>query len=72
MASDEPPPNLSAWDLVGLGGLNLACLLVGLLVGWLVDDAAGTSPAFTLGGLALGIGAGIVASWFRIRTFLRG
>ncbi|HEY7042906.1 MAG TPA: hypothetical protein VH419_04475 [Nocardioidaceae bacterium] len=71
MTGDEEPPTLGAWDLVGLGGLNLACLVVGLGIGWFVDDASGQAPVFTLVGLAVGITVGIVVSWIRIRRFLQ-
>lgn len=71
MTGDEQPPTFGAWDLVGLGGLNLACLVAGFLLGWLVDEASGASPAFTLAGLALGIVVGIIASWLRVKRFLK-
>ncbi len=58
-------------DLVGLGALNLACLLAGLALGWFVDGRLLTTPAFTLVGLACGIAAGIWVSWLRVRQFLR-
>jgi F0F1-type ATP synthase assembly protein I len=45
--------------LLGLGAVTAAILLVGLGIGWLVDEVVDTIPAFTLAGLALGIaGAG--------------
>jgi F0F1-type ATP synthase assembly protein I len=46
--------------LLGLGAATAAILLVGLGLGWLVDQMVHSVPAFTLAGLALGIvGAGI-------------
>ena len=46
--------------LLGLGAATAAILLVGLGLGWLVDEVVKTLPAFTLAGLALGIvGAGV-------------
>lgn len=51
-------PNLAT--LLGLGAVTAAILMVGLGLGWLVDEAVDTLPAFTLVGLALGIvGAGV-------------
>ncbi len=45
--------------LLGLGAVTAAIILVGLGLGWLVDEVVDTLPAFTLVGLALGIvGAG--------------
>jgi F0F1-type ATP synthase assembly protein I len=41
--------------LLGLGAVTAAILLVGLGLGWLVDEVVDTLPAFTLAGLALGI-----------------
>ena len=46
--------------LLGLGAATAGILLVGLGLGWLVDQLVGTLPGFTLAGLALGIvGAGV-------------
>ena len=46
--------------LLGLGAATAAILLVGLGLGWLVDQLVHSVPAFTLAGLALGIvGAGV-------------
>jgi F0F1-type ATP synthase assembly protein I len=51
-------PELS--DLLSFGVTTAACLVVGLLLGWLVDAALDTLPVFTLIGLALGIvGSGL-------------
>jgi hypothetical protein len=46
--------------LLGLGAATAGILLVGLGLGWLVDQIGDTLPTFTLAGLALGIvGAGV-------------
>ena len=46
--------------LLGLGAATAAILVVGLGLGWLVDQVVNTLPAFTMVGLALGIvGAGV-------------
>lgn len=46
--------------LLGLGAATAAILLVGLGLGWLVDEVVDSLPVFTLVGLALGIvGAGV-------------
>jgi F0F1-type ATP synthase assembly protein I len=46
--------------LLGFGAATAAILVVGLGLGWLIDEVAGSLPAFTLVGLALGIvGAGV-------------
>lgn len=58
-------------DLIGLGGLLAGAVVVGLVVGLLVDHATGSSPAFTLVGIFLGIVAGGVGFWLRVRAALR-
>jgi F0F1-type ATP synthase assembly protein I len=71
MADGQPDPTLRGRDLMGLGGMLAGAVVLGLVVGLLVDHAAGTSPAFTLVGIALGIAAGAVAFWLRVRDALR-
>jgi F0F1-type ATP synthase assembly protein I len=70
MPDEHPDPGLRGRDLVGLGGMLAGAVVVGLVVGLLVDHAAGTSPAFTLVGIALGIAAGAIAFWVRVRSVL--
>lgn len=72
MNDEEPDPQeFGAWQLVGLGGLAVGCVVAGLVLGWKADEWRGTSPVFVLLGIALGIVFAIVGSWIRIRTFLR-
>jgi F0F1-type ATP synthase assembly protein I len=71
MPDEHPDPGLRGRDLVGLGGLLAGAVVLGLVVGLLLDEAAGSSPAFTLAGIALGIAAGGVAFWARVRSALR-
>lgn len=69
---DEPNERpLRGRDLVGLGGLLAGAVVAGLVIGYLVDDAAGTSPLFTLVGIAVGIVLGGVGFWLRVRQFFR-
>lgn len=49
-------------DLLNLGMTLALCLVIGFGLGWLVDRAMGTFPAFALVGLAVGVGAACV--WF--------
>jgi F0F1-type ATP synthase assembly protein I len=58
-------------DLIGIGGLLVGAVVGGLVIGLLVDQAAGTSPLFVLVGILLGIVAGGVGFWVRIRSALR-
>jgi F0F1-type ATP synthase assembly protein I len=71
MADGHPDPTLRGRDLVGLGGLLAAAVVAGLVLGLLLDHVVGTSPAFTLAGIALGIAAGAGAFWLRVRSVLR-
>jgi hypothetical protein len=58
-------------DLIGLGGLLVGAIVVGTVLGYVVDDAAGTTPVFTLLGLALGMAGGAAGFWLRVRSALR-
>lgn len=71
MADGHPDPTLRGRDLVGLGGMLAGAVVLGLVIGLLVDSAAGTQPAFTLVGIGLGIVAGGFAFWARVRSVLR-
>ena len=57
---------------MGLGGLLAGAVIAGTLLGLLIDAQAGTSPVFTLIGVGLGILAGAVGFWLRVRSALRG
>jgi len=59
-------------DLIGLGGLLAGSVIAGLVVGYLVDDAAGTEPVGVLVGIGLGILAGIAGFVVKVRAALRG
>lgn len=71
MPDGQPDPTLRGRDLVGLGGMLAGAVVVGLVLGLLLDHAAGTSPAFTLVGIAVGIAAAAAAFWVRVRSALR-
>ena len=68
-ASDS---GLRGRDLIGLGGLLAGSVIVCTGLGLVLDNAADSSPTFTLVGVALGIVAGAVGFWFRVRSALRG
>lgn len=72
MVHENSDNGLRGRDLVGLGGLLAGAVVVGLVLGLVVDDQAGTSPVFTLLGIGLGIVAGGVGFWVRVRAALRG
>jgi len=46
-------------------------VIVGLVLGLFADHATGDSPTWTLVGLGLGILAGIVGFWLRVRDVLK-
>lgn len=71
MGDDDSEKALRGRDLAGLGGLLVGCVVAGLVIGYLIDDVAGTSPAFTLVGIAAGIVLSGVGFWLRVRSFLR-
>ncbi len=72
MVDEHSDNNLRGRDLVGLGGLLAGAVVAGLVIGLLVDNSAGTSPAFTLVGIAAGIVVGCIGFWIRVRAALRG
>jgi F0F1-type ATP synthase assembly protein I len=71
--SSGPPGSagLRGRDLLGLGGFLVAAVVGGLVIGLLLDAAAGTSPLFVLLGIALGIVAAGVGFWAKVRDALR-
>jgi Putative F0F1-ATPase subunit Ca2+/Mg2+ transporter len=82
MADDGPRDDLFAHgsdqsgelrgrDLIGLGGLLAGSVIVCTALGYLLDQAADSTPAFTLVGIALGMVAGAVGFWVRVRSTLR-
>jgi len=49
--------------------LNAFCLLGGGALGWLVDRALGTLPAFLLVGLVAGMTVGVLATRAELRRY---
>jgi hypothetical protein len=69
---DEPTgPGLRGRDLIGLGGFLAAAIVFCTGLGIVVDRAADTTPVFTMVGVALGMVAGAVGFWVRVRAALR-
>jgi F0F1-type ATP synthase assembly protein I len=71
MGEQRTPTGLRGRDLIGLGGILVAGVVGGLVIGLLVDSAAGTAPLWTLVGIALGILLGVAAFVVRVRDALR-
>lgn len=70
MGEERTPRGLRGRDLAELGGVLVAGVVGGLVIGLLVDDAAGTSPVWTLVGIFVGIALAIAAFVVRVRDAL--
>jgi F0F1-type ATP synthase assembly protein I len=70
--ADDVDQGLRGRDLIGLGGLLAGAVVAGTILGLLIDSAADTAPVFTIIGVGLGIVAGAVGFWLRVRSALRG
>ena len=70
--ADDVDQGLRGRDLIGLGGLLAGAVIAGTVLGLVVDEASDTTPVFTILGVALGIIAGAVGFWLRVRSALRG
>ena len=71
MADGQPDPSLRGRDLAGLGGMLTGAVVVGLVLGMLADNAADSSPLWTLVGIFVGILAGGIGFWLRVRSVLK-
>jgi F0F1-type ATP synthase assembly protein I len=72
MADEHPEPTFRGRDLVGVGGMLAGAVVVGMVLGLLVDDWTGASPVGVLVGIALGVVLGCTAAVLRVRSVLRG
>ena len=54
-------------DLIGLGGLLAGAVVFFTVLGLVIDNAADTSPAFTMAGVFAGMVAGGLGFWARVR-----
>jgi F0F1-type ATP synthase assembly protein I len=66
-----PSEGLGGRDLLGLGGLLAGSVIVCTAIGYVLDQVADSTPAFTLVGIALGMVAGGVGFWLKVRSALR-
>ncbi len=64
----DEPMRAGAASLLSTGMVITLCLAVGFGLGWALDAAAGTSPAFSLVGLLLGI---VAATCYTVVSFRR-
>ena len=67
----SPDAGLRGRDLIGLGGLLVGAIVAGTLLGLLLDHTAGTSPAFTIAGVFLGMVLGALGFALRVRAAVR-
>jgi F0F1-type ATP synthase assembly protein I len=65
------PGGLRGRDLIGLGGLLAGSVIVCTALGYLLDQVVDSTPVFTLVGIALGMVAGGVGFWLKVRSALR-
>jgi len=56
--------------LLGMGAATAVILVVGGVVGWLVDRLASTSPVFLFAGLALGIVGACIYTIAQFRRYM--
>jgi F0F1-type ATP synthase assembly protein I len=71
MGDEHTENTLRGRDLAGLGGILVAAVVGGMVIGLIIDEQAGTTPVGALIGIAVGVVAGAAASWSRVRTALR-
>ncbi|MDQ6935918.1 MAG: AtpZ/AtpI family protein [Actinomycetota bacterium] len=71
MDDERTESTLRGRDLAGLGGLLAGAVIVGMVLGLLLDAHNHSSPTYTLIGIAAGIVVGAVAFWVRVRAALR-
>lgn len=55
-------------DLLSMGVTLALCLVAGFGLGWFADRAMGTTPAFALAGIAIGI---VAACFYVYKQFQR-
>jgi F0F1-type ATP synthase assembly protein I len=58
-------------DLIGLGGLLVGSVVVGTLLGIVLDRAFDTTPALTVVGVFAGIVGAAAGFWLRVRAAMR-
>lgn len=58
-------------DLIGLGGLLVGAVVVGTVLGIVLDNAVGTTPVFTIIGVFLGMALGALGFALRVRAAVR-
>lgn len=57
-------------DLLGIGGTAGGCIGVGVGIGYWIGSAVHAEAAFVFGGLALGVVAGVLTAYTKIKRYL--
>jgi Putative F0F1-ATPase subunit Ca2+/Mg2+ transporter len=65
-----PPLAPGVIELLTLGMAGALSLVAGGAIGYFIDGWAGTSPAFTLVGLAFGVVVAVLMTIARVRKYL--
>jgi F0F1-type ATP synthase assembly protein I len=71
MGDERTENTLRGRDLASLGGLLVAAVVGGMVIGLVIDSRAGSSPTATLIGITVGVVLGAIAFWLRVRAALR-
>jgi F0F1-type ATP synthase assembly protein I len=66
--SNVPP---SPRQLIGVGANIVGFVVLGLVLGWFLDDRLDTSPLCILIGLAVGVLGAVVSAVMHFRSFLK-
>ena len=61
-----------AAQLLQLGATTGVCIGLGVFLGYLLDQALGTSPLLTFLGMAIGILAAATGAYYLLRPFVTG
>lgn len=57
-------------DLLGIGGTAGACIGIGVGVGYWIGSAVHAETAAVFGGLAVGVVAAVLTTFFKIKRYL--
>ncbi|HEV7203582.1 MAG TPA: AtpZ/AtpI family protein [Jatrophihabitans sp.] len=65
-------PESPSWQsLLGMGAVTAAVLALGMVLGWLADSIAGTTPVFIMIGLLVGVAGAVTYVVNEFRQFLK-
>jgi F0F1-type ATP synthase assembly protein I len=72
VAEPATPRTPGPVELLQLGATAGLCIGLGSFLGYLLDQAAGTSPLLTFVGMAVGILAAATGAYYLLRPFVTG